>query len=68
MNGITEHILIHMPTVEYMQHKDNLIELNENKDTIAIYTPHTEGYELEQVYDTKTHELKMLQELPKCQY
>ena len=53
---IKEHILINMETVEFMKHQDNLIEINDNKDTIAIYKPVGEKYELIQVYDVKNHQ------------
>ena len=53
---IKEHILITMETIEFMKHQDNLIEINDNKDTIATFKPNGEEYILEQVYDTKTHE------------
>ena len=56
MREIKEHILITMETIEFMKHQDNLIEINDNKDTIATFKPNGEEYILEQVYDTKNHE------------
>ena len=56
MREIKEHILINMETVEFMKHQDNLIQINDDKDTIAIYKPVGEKYELVQIYDIENHQ------------
>ena len=57
VTGMKEHILLHMDTVKFMKHKDQLMEINEGKDAIAIFEPTgEEGYFLDRVYDTEEHE------------
>ena len=56
LTGLREHILIKMDIVEYMKHQENLMEINEDKTSIAIFTPTEEGYVLKDVYDTVEHQ------------
>ena len=56
LTGLREHILIKMDIVEYMKHQDNLMEINEDRTSIAIFTPAEEGYVLKDVYDTLEHQ------------
>lgn len=55
-SGMKEHTLLHMDIVEYMHNKEELIEINEGKDAIAVFRPIGEEYQLEGVYDTIKHE------------
>lgn len=54
--SIQEHNILHMNIVEFMKHQQEVIEVNEGKDAIAIFVPEAEGYRLQSVYDTVTHE------------
>ena len=56
LKGIKEHIILNMDIVEYMKHSDELIEVNEDKTAIATFQPTTEGYVLQDVYDTVEHQ------------
>lgn len=56
LTGLREHILIKMDIVEYMKHQDKLMEINEDKTSIAIFTPTEKGYVLKDVYDTVEHQ------------
>lgn len=56
ITGIREHTLLQVKAEDYMKHMDKLIDVNEKKDAIAIFTPTKEGYLLRDVYDAKEHE------------
>ena len=57
-SSIREDILLHMNIVEFMKHKEELVQKSEDGNTIAIYklgTKPTE-YVLDTVYDAQSHE------------
>ncbi|MBP5679411.1 MAG: hypothetical protein J6X28_06270 [Bacilli bacterium] len=59
--SIQEHNLLHMNIVEYMRHQGEVIQISKGKESIAIFSPTEEGYHLERVYDTNTHQFGSIQ-------
>lgn len=56
LKGMKEHILLNMDIVEYMKHRAEVIQINEDKSAIATFRPTDDGYVLEDVYDTIEHQ------------
>ena len=56
--AIREDILLHMNIVEFMKHKEELVQKSEDGNAIAIYKPGTKPteYVLDTVYDAQSHE------------
>ena len=55
ISGIKEHVLIKMDIADFLKHKEELIEINEDHSAIAIFTPQGDEYVLRGVYNAVSH-------------
>ena len=53
--AIHEHILGKVNIVEFFEHLDDIIQLNEDHSAIAFYQKDGDEYRLFRLYDTKEH-------------
>ena len=53
--AIHEHILGKVNIVEFVEHIDDIIQLNEDHSAIAFYQKDGDEYRLFRLYDTKEH-------------
>ena len=55
VSGIKEHCLARVGMEAYQDYLENFLEINDEADAIALFTPTREGLQLDRLYDTKNH-------------